>query len=93
MKNIIKYLDKKSLSITWSYYDWYKVAQSVAETFTFDVGIEYFIQLSRMDEKKFNENECHNLLTNCYINDRSEISFGTIIHLAKEQGFKIAEST
>ena len=93
MKNIIKYLDKKSLSITWSYYDWYKVAQSVSETFTFDVGIEYFLLLSRMDEKKFNENECHNLLTNCYINDRSEISFGTIIHLAKEQGFKIAEST
>ena len=43
------------------------------------------------DKKKFNENECHNLLINCYENNRDEISFGTIIHLAKEKGFKHKE--
>ena len=89
--NIIKYLNRNSLSITWSYQEWYSVARAISKSFTFDVGWAYFLQLSRMDKKKFNENECHNLLINCYENNRDEISFGTIIHLAKEKGFKHKE--
>jgi hypothetical protein len=88
IKNIIKFLTKNSLSITDSYEKWLRVAFAISNSFTFDIGLIYFIELCILDTDKFIENECRNLLMNCYENTRGEIGFNTIIHLAVETGFK-----
>lgn len=87
IKNIIKYLTKNSLSITNSYENWLRVAFAISNSFTFDIGLKYFIDLCILDKDKFDELECKNLLVNCYENSRGEIGFNTIIHLATETGF------
>lgn len=89
IKKIINYLNKKSLSITYDYYDWLRVAFAIADSFTYEVGIKYFLALSRMDLTKFNENENERLLRNCYIENRGYTKFSTIIYLAKEKGFQV----
>jgi hypothetical protein len=87
MKNIIKYLSKNSLSITDSYEKWLRVAFAISNSFTYDIGLKYFIDLCILDSDKFDETECKNLLINCYENTRGEISFNTIVHLAVTAGF------
>lgn len=87
LKNIIKYLTKNSLSITDTYEKWLRVAFAISNSFTFDIGVIYFKELCILDSAKFVENECKNLLINCYENSRGEIGFNTIIHLAVETGF------
>jgi len=87
IKNIIKYLTRNTLSITDSYEKWLRVAFAISNSFTYDIGLTYFIDLCILDSEKFNETECRNLLINCYENTRGEISFNTIIHLAVETGF------
>lgn len=88
MSDIIRHLTKKSLSITFSYSDWCKVAMSIANTFTYDIGIKYFIKLSKLDGNKFDEFECENFLSNCYETRNGEINFSSIIHLANKKGYK-----
>jgi hypothetical protein len=87
IKDIIKYLTKNSLSITDSYEKWLRVAFAISNSFTFDVGVKYFIELCVLDPEKFNKIECSNLLINCYESTRGEIGFSTIIYLAVETGF------
>jgi hypothetical protein len=98
IKNIIKYLTKNDLSITHSYEEWLGIAFAISSSFTYDIGSKYFIELCKLDEDKFNENECKNFLINCYEYSRGKIGFSTIMHFASEKGFKIrknvnAEST
>ena len=88
MSNIIRYLNNKKFSITSSYEDWCKVAMAIANTFTFDVGKNYFLKLSKRDAGKFNETNCINFLSNCYENRKGEVSFASIVYLANKQGFK-----
>lgn len=88
MSNIIRYLNNKDCSITSSYENWCKVAMAIANTFTFDVGKNYFIKLSNRDSAKFNETNCINFLSNCYENRKGEVSFASIVYLANKQGFK-----
>jgi len=85
---IISYLKKKSLSITYDYDDWFRVAFAIANTFTFDIGLKYFNELSKLDTTKFNEYECENFLKNCYEYSKGKIQFGLIINLSKNKGFK-----
>ena len=80
LKNITKYLTKNSLSITHSYEQWLRVAFAISNSFTYDIGLKYFIDLCKLDKDKFNETECKNLLINCYENSRGEIGFNSIIH-------------
>lgn len=87
IKNITKFLTRNSLSITDSYEKWLRVAFAISNSFTYDIGLKYFIDLCTLDSDKFNENECKNLLINCYEYTRGEISFNTIIHLAVSKGF------
>lgn len=87
IKNIIKYLTRNSLSITDSYEKWLRVAYAISNSFTYDIGLKYFIDLCILDTYKFSETECKHLLINCYENTRGEISFNTIIYLATITGF------
>ncbi|GEN77473.1 BT4734/BF3469 family protein [Chryseobacterium hagamense] len=85
---IINFLIREKKSITHSYDEWLRVAFGISNTFTFDLGKKYFIELSKMDELKFNEPECLAILEECYYNSKGTINFNTIIHLAKNKGYK-----
>ena len=88
MTDIIRYLTNKNLSITFSYAEWCKVAMAIANTFTYDIGLNYFIKLSKLDGAKFNEIHCTNFLINCYETKNGNVAFASIIHLANEKGYK-----
>ena len=88
MKAIIRFLDNRNLSITYSYEDWLKIGLAISNTFTFDVGEKYFLKLSSMDKGKFNEINCKNFLLNCYENKSGAIKFSTIVYLANKKGYK-----
>jgi hypothetical protein len=88
LTDITKFLTKNSLSVTHLYKEWYTVAFAICNSFTFDIGLKYFIGLSRLDVDKFDENECKNFLINCYENSRGEIGFNSIYYLASKKGFK-----
>jgi len=88
VKKVIRFLKKNNLSITYSYDEWLKVGFAIANTFTFDIGQTYFIEISKQDNIKFNERECIYLLKDCYLCSRGEINFSTIIHLAQKIGYK-----
>jgi hypothetical protein len=88
MSNIIRHLNNKNQTITETYENWCKVAMAIANSFTFDVGKNYFIKLSKRDSNKFNEINCINFLTNCYENRKGEVSFASVVFLANNIGFK-----
>lgn len=87
MQNIIKYLKKNNQSITYEYDSWLRVGLAVASSFTYELGIGYFNELSSFDTTKYDEKNCTRMLQDCYINNKRLIKFNTIIHLASEKGF------
>ncbi len=87
INSIIKFLERKNLSITNSYENWYKVAMSIANSFTYDIGLKYFKRLSLLDKEKYDEINCINFLQNCYESRNGSITFKSIIHLANEKGY------
>lgn len=92
MRQIIKYLTKKKLSITSTHDEWLKVSFAIASAFSYDVGEKYFLALCRLDQIKHDEEKSINLLKSSYNNrklDIEAITFGTIIFFAKNKGFKI----
>ena len=88
ISNIIRYLNKNEKSITYSFYEWFRVAMAIANSFTFEIGLKYFLKLSLMDKDKFNEKNCTNFLINCYETRKLIIKFESIVYLAKLKGFK-----
>ncbi|SFE03294.1 BT4734/BF3469 family protein [Spirosoma endophyticum] len=90
---IIKYLKKRRLSITNTYENWYRVALSIADTFTLEIGLKYYMSLCELDGELHDEYKSAKLLEYCYRNRRpSEIKFATIVFLAQAQGFKFKNS-
>ena len=87
IKSIIKFLCKNKKSITYEYDNWLRVALAISSSFTYDLGIKFFMELSKMDEAKFDETNCSIMLKECYINNKKMINFNTIIHLAVQKGF------
>lgn len=87
IQSIIKFLNKNRKSITYEYDNWLRVALAISSSFTYDLGITFFKELSKMDKSKFDETNCVNMLKECYINNKKMIKFNTIIHLAVEKGF------
>ncbi len=87
IQTIIRYLEKKQLSITYSYEKWYKVAMAIANTFTYDIGERYFLKLSSFDKEKFNSENCKFFLRNCYESRNGSIKFNTIVYYGNEKGY------
>ncbi|CAK8710889.1 Primase C terminal 2 (PriCT-2) [Candidatus Electrothrix aarhusensis] len=87
MKDIIIFLKKNSFSITNNYDDWYRVSFAISNSFTYDIGLKYFVSISKLDPTKFCEDNCKTFLLDCYKNNKGDINFSTIIHFAKEKGF------
>lgn len=93
IRQIIKYLNKRNLSITETHDNWLKVSFAIASSFSYDVGEKYFLSLCRLDQTKHNEEKSINLLKSSYnsrkTNPENSISFATIVFFAKTKGFKI----
>lgn len=93
IKHIIKFLIKNDLSITDSYDSWVKVALAISQTFSYDVGERYFLQICALDKEKHSDNKSILLLKYCYNkrqhNTTNAVSLSTIIYFAKQKGFAI----
>lgn len=87
MTDIIRHLTNKNKSITHSYDEWCKVAMAIANSFTYDIGIKYFLKLSELDTLKYNAIQCTNFLNNCYETRNGNVTFGSIIYLANQKGY------
>jgi hypothetical protein len=87
MASIIKYLEKRHISITGNYDRWVRVALAIASTFTYDVGERYFLRLCRLDGVAHDEQGSIHLLKSCYYSSRDAITCGTIWYYAKETGY------
>lgn len=88
ISSIIKYLSKKSLSITFTYENWYRVAYAIANTFTYNIGEKYYLKLCRLDGSRHDEEQSKYILRYSYENSKGEITFRTIYYLARELGYK-----
>lgn len=51
IQTIIRYLIKRELSITCSFNNWYQIGYAIANSFTYELGVKYFLCLSKMDGK------------------------------------------
>ena len=85
---IIKYFKKCEISITKTYENWYKVGLAIANTFTYDLGKTYFLDLCRLDGANHDEYKSIWLLEYCYRNRKpNTVNFATILYLAELNGF------
>lgn len=92
IKKIITYLNNKNISITDTFDKWIKVAVIISNSFSYDVGENYFLSLCRIDGNKHNELKSINLLKYCYnnrkANDYVKLNFATLVFMATDKGFK-----
>ena len=90
MVNIIKFLKREKQSITADHESWYKVALAMANTFTFKLGYQYYMELCRLDKVYHDHEKSENMLEYAYRNRRDKaINFATIIYLASKKGFEL----
>lgn len=90
MKYIIIYCKKNGISLTNSYDNWYKAGFAIASVFSYDVGLKYYLKLCELDGVGYHREKCISMLQYCYRNIRPNgITFGTLIHFAKQKGFVI----
>ena len=85
--SLIKFLQKRNLSITRSHKNWIKVAYAIANSFTYDIGKKYFLAISKLDADKFNEDHCISTLIYCYKHSNEKVNFNTIVYLARQEGY------
>lgn len=88
MTDIIRHLTNKKQTITNSYEDWCKVAMAISNTFTYEIGLNYFLKLSKLDITKYNEILCTNFLLNCFETRKGNVNFSSIIYLANQKGYQ-----
>lgn len=88
MTDIIRYLKNKKLSITYNYGEWCRVAMAISNSFTYEIGLNYFLKLSSLDIDKYNDVVCTNFLINCYETRKGNVNFSSIIYLANQKGYK-----
>ena len=89
VKSIIKYLEKRNLSITYSYNDWYSVAMAIVTSFNYDVGEKLYLQLCALDGKaRYDKAASISMLRYCYEHSNFEITLGTLVYLAQRKGYK-----
>lgn len=91
MKKIISYLGNKNLSITDTFDNWIKIAVIISNSFSSDIGENYFLTLCRMDGDKHDEERSKNLLWYCYdkrnLNHPNRLTFASLLYLANNKGF------
>ena len=91
VKDIIHYLQETGRSITYEYENWLRVAYAIAATFTAKTGLSLFLQLSRQDADKYDEEACRRTLDYCYAHTNGQVTLGTIVYLARRAGYQMPE--
>lgn len=89
VKDIIRYLQDTGRSITYEYENWMRVAYAIAATFTAKTGLSLFLQLSRQDADKYDEEACRRMLDYCYAHTNGQVTLGTIVYLARRAGYQM----
>ncbi|MBV9988726.1 MAG: hypothetical protein JO301_13695 [Chitinophagaceae bacterium] len=90
MHSILNFLKRRRISITSTYEEWYRIALAIANSFTYDVGVKYFLDLCRLDLENHDEEGSVSMLQYCYIHRRlNGINFGTIVFFAQQKGFQL----
>jgi len=83
----INYLKKKKISIASEYENRYKIAYAISNSFTYDIGYKYFLDICKINYPKYNEDKCIILLKYCYENNTGWTKFNYIAELVKNNGF------
>ena len=91
VKDIIHYLQDTGRSITYEYENWMRVAYAIAATFTAKTGLSLFLQLSRQDADKYDEDACRRMLDYCYAHTNGQVTLGTMVYLARRTGYPMSE--
>lgn len=89
LKKILHYLQKRALSITDTHENWIRVAYAISNTFNYNTGISYFLDLCRLDGVRHNEELSDKLIKTCYGGGTSQSSFATILYIAQEKGYDV----
>lgn len=93
IKSVYDYLKNRNLSITENYERWYKVGQIIANTFSYNIGKEYFLKFCRLDkiQNKHDEEKSRDLIIKCYLNSLSTVQnplqFKSLLYYAQEKGW------
>lgn len=87
MKDIISYLTKRRIVVTGEYENRYRIAYAIANTFTFDLGINFYLQMCKIEFSKYNEAKERSLLEYCYENNTGWTKFIYIEELVKTYGY------
>ena len=66
-----------------------RVAYAIAATFTAKTGLSLFLQLSRQDADKYDEEACRRMLDYCYAHTNGQLTLGTIVYLARRAGYQM----
>jgi hypothetical protein len=88
MTDIIRHLSSKKLTITYKYEEWCKIAMAISNTFTYEIGLNYFLKLSSLDPEKYDDKVCVNFLINCYETRKGNVNFSSIVYLANQKGYQ-----
>lgn len=86
--DIIRHLRSIGRSITHEYENWLRVAYALASTFSPKIGETFFLLLSQQDADKFDPDACRQLLDYCYAHTNGQVTIGTLIYLAKKEGYE-----
>ena len=95
IKSVYVYLRNRNLSITETYERWYKVGQIIANTFSYNIGKEYFLNFCRLDkiQNKHDEEKSRDLIIKCYLNSLSPVQnplqFKSLFFYAQEKGWNM----
>lgn len=87
MKDILNYLSKKQIVVTGEYENRYKIAYAIANTFTYDLGIKFYLEMCKIEKSKYNEVNEIKLLEYCYENNAGWTKFLFIEELLKNYGY------
>jgi len=82
------YLDDNGLSITSTHDDWYKLAFAFAETFSFNVGRNYYLKYCQLDGDKHSEENSKKQWKYAWRNNDHRITFSTFRYMVRKQGFE-----
>lgn len=87
IKEFTNYLSKKNISITSEYENRYRIAYAISNTFTYDIGLGYFLKLCKINNQTYNEEKNIKLLMYCYENNTGWTKFNFIENIVKENGY------
>ncbi len=87
IKEYIHFLSKKRISIAEEYEDRYRIAYAIANSFTYDIGKKYFIDICKINKEKMNEDKYIKLLDYCYENNTGWIKFDFVTSKLKDSGY------